>query len=369
MLMGSKALLTTGYDGQVLLWNEQLSKFGTVISASNLPFTSMAFSKKKQTIYLTTLNSSVISYSLQTGKTKSVKLKKLLLTDKLLINDELNSLFVTGQSLHIEELDSDTLELKNQIPGPIDDQVTDFTITDDRASILITSASTSIVIRNLNNHNILYRDTAALILPGFSNNPTATKVEVDNKNELIFLGVANPSKVTAISKSNYNTIRIWELPNSKGCSRAPITQIKPLPYKNKALIGDSIGNLFYANYNTDNVTKFWQSQQSTVTSMETTDDNHIIVGYRNGIIEKYNTESTDPITSTQAHNGPVVGISSEIPIQEISKQTNLETETEEDPTSKCKNCEESIERLFWLCPECKELSRLYRWDSRERFRH
>ena len=160
--MLSRGLLTAGYDGKLLLWNEDLTESKSIISSPNLPFTAIAVSQKYEAVYLATLNSTVLSYSLKTGEVFSSKRENLFLIDRLVINEELNSLFVSGQCLHVEELSLDSLALKQRIPGPIDDQITDFAINDDGTNILIVNAWASMVIRSIKDHTILFRDTALL---------------------------------------------------------------------------------------------------------------------------------------------------------------------------------------------------------------
>jgi len=365
--MGTKQLLSAGYDGKVLLWSNDLTDSKIVISAPKSHFTTMVVHREKSTIYLGTLNSTVISYSIPTGDTKSAKMEKLHLSDKLEISESLNSLFVSGQSLIVNELDLDSLSIKQSIPGSIDNQITDFSITGDGKKIISTSSSASMIIRSVQNQEITYRDNALLILPGFSNYPAATSVVVDDENDLILVGTSNPPLVNAFSLASLDTHRTCELPNSKSMNRAPITEIRPMSELKKALCGDSRGNLFYTDYETDKVTDFWQTQESAVTAISELTYDIFSVGYRNGIIEVYETASSEPVHSRKCHDGPVVGLSHGIPHDTPIMKVDLEEECHEHSTSECRNCSQSIERLFWLCPVCQKRSKLYRWDSRKRF--
>lgn len=364
-------LLTSGYDGKVKVWDESLKKSSSVFISDQNPITCLSL--HESTIYVGTLSSEVYSVNFSSGKVKESESKRFDIVDRIVFNKDGNSFFASGQNFHVEEFDTDDMRVNRLIPGPIDDDLVDICVSVTRDSLFMAAASGSIVERCLTTGKIKNRIITIPPIEGFerSNGGTAS-IAFDDETGYLLAGGFYFGQIRAFRGDNLKVFRISELPNGVKSNRTPVTFIAALPGQNAMISGDAAGYLCYVSYDSDEIKKYWNNQHSVVTSLTVLSTEQLIVGYRNGSIELYNTLTWKLLSSTTAHDGPVTGAVL-LPHTSLDRYLALPPTLHRrcrNSTTACSLCNETIESYFWFCPECKERVFISRCPScRSKFRY
>ncbi|MFO7773882.1 MAG: hypothetical protein R6V59_08150 [Dehalococcoidia bacterium] len=356
----NSGVLTAGYDGTLRALDSKTLEIKRSVKLREMEhFSDMKLDPEGCKLFLGAVSGHISALDLETGLLASATTDSLELVHKMVLDRSRNSIVVSGHDFHAEVFHMGSLSYSLRILGPVDDDIVDLVVSKRNSTIIIGSASGSLIERDLDTGKLLKRVLVPNYLKGFLDQGGISSLHCDDDYGVLLTGCYKPGLVRGLMLNSLEIARIWELPNEFSMKRGAITEIAAIPSRETFVFGDSNGHLCVAGYDSDELRRYWRNEESAITTIQVFNKRReLLVGYRNGRAEVYSTDNWKLKAEGNVHRGPIVGAIS-LPIgflalsSEDMYQDDYAKESYSD-TAKCVECEEQVERLFWLCPECGE---------------
>lgn len=348
-------LLTAGYDGLVKAWHSaNLNPAGLVYDQTPEPISAFTPLRSRAEIMLASPSGKIDLIDLGTGKRTSGSSPGLECIDRIACDALKGIAYLSGQDFSAESVSLADLSHIAELRGTLEDDLVDICLSKDGELLFMATVEGTLSARDAR--------TGRMASRLFINTGGITSLAIHPDEDSILVGGFGVGQVRSYEIDTMKCTCIWEITReirhreSMEGPRAPVSAICALPDAKGIVFGDGDGNICIGSPHEEDILEYWKNRNSFVNAIEASPHgSHVAIGYRDGYVESYDTDSWELEASVCAHDGPIVGMGFAADMDlllETHSPTDSSDITLHRYTKNCRECQEEIECIYWFCPKC-----------------